>query len=254
MITDDRHIAPFPLEGGRAGDGGGGRLPPVQALKRPASSSVAVQEPATTPPNPPHGGEGFDRFDRDRAAPRVVRRARRLRSNPTQSEATLWKRLRQFAVRFRRQAPIGPYVVDFACHRARLVIEVDGGVHALPEVALRDATRDEWLRGQGYQVLRFSTKQLEDDIEGVLTAIRNASPLPLDGEGVGGWGGGTLGPVNAPRTPASSSLALEQPATTPPNPPRRGEGIEECSIRYDAQLGRAALGGAPDHSVRNDRL
>lgn len=195
-----------------------------------------------------------DRFGRDTRASRGgIARGRRLRASLTRTEERLWGRLRKFVVRFRRQAPIDPYVVDFACHRARLVIEVDGGVHALPEVALRDAARDEWLRAQGYRVLRFSTKQVEEDIESILTAIRNASPLPLDGEGVGGWGGRTLSPVTGSETPASSSLALEQPATTPPNPPRRGEGFEECFIQYEARPGRAALGEAHGHSVQ-DRI
>lgn len=121
--------------------------------------------------------------DRDRATPSVVRRAGRLRDDQTFTEAKLWKHLRQFEVRFRRQAPTGPYVVDFACHRARLVIEVDGGVHNLPEVAVRDMQRDEWLTGQGYRVLRFTTTLVEDDIEAVLTTIRQSSPFPLKGKG-----------------------------------------------------------------------
>ncbi|MDQ7813394.1 endonuclease domain-containing protein [Brevundimonas sp.] len=157
-------------------------------------------------------------------------RARKLRAAPTRTEDKLWIRLRKLSVRFRRQAPIGPYTVDFACHRACLVIEVDGGVHNLPEVAVRDLQRDEWLRAQGYRVIRFSTKQVEDDIEGVLAAIRNASPLPLDGEGVGGWGGGTLrqdvaceASSNGDRSPAAPSD--NQPASTPSQPsPVEGEG------------------------------
>ena len=69
---------------------------------------------------------------------------------------------------------MGPYVVDFACHRANLVVEVDGGIHQLTDVAIRDLERDAWLKTQGYVVLRFSTRQVEDDIDGVVSAIRNA--------------------------------------------------------------------------------
>ena len=181
-----------------------------------------------------HEAEGLDRFGR---TPRIkaggVARARRLRTDPTFTEARLWKHLRRFAVRFRRQAPIGAYVVDFACHRARLVIEVDGGVHNLPEVAVRDMVRDEWLAGQGYRVLRFTTRQVEDDIDAVLQAICKASPLPLEGEGVGGWGEGTphqtlarealSDPVPSPFEPASN-----HPASTPSQPfPLEGKGSSE---------------------------
>lgn len=69
---------------------------------------------------------------------------------------------------------MGPYVVDFACHPAALVIEVDGGVHQLTDVAVRDLGRDAWFESQGYVVLRFSTRRVEDDLDGVLAVIRNA--------------------------------------------------------------------------------
>jgi very-short-patch-repair endonuclease len=105
----------------------------------------------------------------------MVRRARSLRAQPTWTEAGLWDRLRQLPVRFRRQAPMGQYVVDFVCHRANLVIEVDGGVHQLPDVAVRDLARDAWLISQGYIVLRFTTQQVENDIDGVVRDIRNAA-------------------------------------------------------------------------------
>ena len=171
-------------------------------------------------------GEELDRFDRaTRAAPGQIARARRLRVAPTRSEENLWSRLRKLPVRFRRQVPVDPYVVDFACHRARLIIEVDGGVHALPEVAARDAARDEWLQAQGYRVLRFTTRQVEDDIEGVLSAIRSASPLPLDGEGAGDGVEARCRPL-VPETPASSSPAAGQAAATPSQPsPVEGEGF-----------------------------
>jgi very-short-patch-repair endonuclease len=70
---------------------------------------------------------------------------------------------------------MGQYVVDFVCHRANLVIEVDGGVHQLPDVAVRDLARDGWLISQGYTVLRFTTQQVENDIDAVVRDIRNAA-------------------------------------------------------------------------------
>jgi very-short-patch-repair endonuclease len=173
----------------------------------------------------------FDRF----AGPQRIKvggreRAQRLRGDPTWTEAKLWERLRLLPIRVRRQAPIGPYVVDFACLRARLVIEVDGGVHNLTEVATRDFRRDEWLATQGYRVLRIDSRRIPGDIEGVLAevieAIRRKAPLPLEGEGVGGWGEGTL--LDGIAHEAESSLPRSgdnQPAATPSQPsPLEGEG------------------------------
>ena len=217
----------------------------------PRPSEPHLQQPARTPPNPPHRGEGLSRFaDRDRARPSVVRRAGRLRDEPTFTEAKLWKRLRECAVRFRRQAPIGPYVVDFACHRAGLVIEIDGGVHNLPDVAVRDLKKDAWLSAQGYRVLRFTTKQVEDDIESVLSAIRVASPLPLDGEGVGGWGGGTTPQDMAREAPAPSG---RQPAPGSFKPsPAAGKGFDNHLPPDVNHQGGRALWRARDQWVRDD--
>ena len=171
----------------------------------------------------------FDRFaGPDRIKPGGVTRAKRHRAEPTYTEAKLWKRLRTFAVRFRRQAPIGAYVVDFACHRARLVVEVDGGVHNLPEVAVRDMVRDEWLTSQGYRVLRFTTREVEDDIEGVLATIRTASPLPLEGveEGTPHQALMRAASPNAGQSP--SEPISNQPASTPSQPfPLEGKGSSE---------------------------
>ncbi|MDP3369551.1 MAG: endonuclease domain-containing protein, partial [Brevundimonas sp.] len=130
-----------------------------------------------TPSQPsPVEGEGFSRFARaDRVPGQAIRRARVLRTTPTWTEAKLWDRLRQLSVRFRRQAPMGRYIVDFVCHRANLVIEVDGGVHQRTEVAVRDLERDAWFASQGYTVLRFSTRQVEENIEAVISAIRNVA-------------------------------------------------------------------------------
>ncbi|MBU1325383.1 MAG: endonuclease domain-containing protein [Alphaproteobacteria bacterium] len=100
-----------------------------------------------------------------------------MRAEPTLAEARLWELLRRFEVRFRREAPIGPYVTDFACHRARLIVEVDGGVHRREDVALRDVHRQTWLEGQGYRVLRFTNDQVLLQPETVLDAIRASHPL-----------------------------------------------------------------------------
>ena len=170
---------PFPLDGGRVGDGGvraGFAEDGAKGLVDDASCASFPDDDANTPTQPsPVEGEGFSPFGRsDRKSGKTVRRARLLRAKPTWTEAKLWERLRDLPVRFRRQEPMGPYVADFACHRADLVIEIDGGVHDRPEVAVRDLERDAWLESQGYSVLRFSTRQVEDDLDDVLSAIRNA--------------------------------------------------------------------------------
>jgi very-short-patch-repair endonuclease len=116
--------------------------------------------------------------------------ARRLRRAPTFAEGKLWKVLRKTDLHFRRQAPIGPYVVDFVCHAARLVVEVDGEVHELPEVAARDVRREAWLTGRGYQVIRFSNDQAISDPHSLVQLIvetasaRTPTPTPpRKGEG-----------------------------------------------------------------------
>src|SRR5437762_6827384 len=89
----------------------------------------------------------------------TVKQARAFRRNPSATERLLWTRLRQRrlqGLRFRRQTPIGPYILDFVCLRHRLVIEADGPFHD-PE---RDAIRDAWLSDQGFRVLRFSNREI----------------------------------------------------------------------------------------------
>ena len=100
--------------------------------------------------------------------------ARRLRRAMTDAERALWRhlRMRQIAgARFRRQHPIGPYVVDFVCLAHRLVIEVDGGQHA---DSMSDAARDAFLRTHGYQVLRFWNHDVLGNPEGVWLRIAQA--------------------------------------------------------------------------------
>jgi len=100
--------------------------------------------------------------------------ARRLRKQPTDTETRLWRRLRnrQIAgVRFRRQCPLGPYIVDFVSYDPRLAIELDGGQHAESGNSRRDAARDRWLEKEGFTVLRFWDSEVLQELEAVLTAI-----------------------------------------------------------------------------------
>jgi very-short-patch-repair endonuclease len=109
--------------------------------------------------------------------------ARQLRSASTDAERLLWFRLRGrrlAGLKFRRQHPLGPYIVDFVCLEERIVVEADGGQHAAAEN--QDAERDGWLRAQGFTVLRFWNNDIMENLEGVLEAILvgcgTAAPSP----------------------------------------------------------------------------
>ena len=98
-------------------------------------------------------------------------RARQLRRDMTDAERRLWTclRMRQLdGYRFRRQLPIGPYIVDFACLQARLLLEVDGGQHSGSSC---DVTRDAFLRAQGFRVLRFWNNEVLGEPEAVCELI-----------------------------------------------------------------------------------
>jgi very-short-patch-repair endonuclease len=111
----------------------------------------------------------------------TIRRARRLRRNPSATERLLWDRLRQRrleGLKFRRQMPMGPYVLDFVCLRHRLILEADGPFHD----PIRDAERDAWLTAKGFRVLRFSNREIQgspDLVAGrILAALEELPPVP----------------------------------------------------------------------------
>ena len=105
--------------------------------------------------------------------------ARRLRKTPTEAVAALWKHLRNrqlSRLRFRRQQPLGPYVVDFVCFEHRLIIEVDGGHHT--EQVSKDAQRSDWIESQEFRVPRFWNNQVMEDVDAVRQAILDATADP----------------------------------------------------------------------------
>ncbi|MCX7602396.1 MAG: endonuclease domain-containing protein [Meiothermus sp.] len=105
-------------------------------------------------------------------------RARELRRNMTPAERKLWSVLRGFSVRFRRQRPIGPYIVDFYCAEAGLVIEVDGESHFSQEGRAYDARRDAYLQSLGLRVLRFSNLEVLSNADGVALMVERALARP----------------------------------------------------------------------------
>jgi very-short-patch-repair endonuclease len=102
-----------------------------------------------------------------------ITRARRLRREMTDAERKLWSLLRdnQLGLKFRRQAPFGQYILDFLCIKAKLAVELDGGQHYTDSGRSRDVRRDQYLRSNGLNVLRFSDVEFLKNPDGVLEAI-----------------------------------------------------------------------------------
>ena len=100
--------------------------------------------------------------------------ARELRKNMTPQERKLWGILRNRQVKnstFKRQYPIGEYIVDFVCREKWLIIEVDGGQHNSPEAIEYDRQRSEYLQSRGFKVLRFWNNDIDNNIDGVYRII-----------------------------------------------------------------------------------
>ena len=104
----------------------------------------------------------------------TVERARALRRVMTPPEVRLWTRLRGKRLdgfRFRRQHPIGPFILDFYCAEARLAVEVDGRMHDHPDRIDHDRRRTAWLHRQGVRVVRLAAESVRTELEGVLEFI-----------------------------------------------------------------------------------
>ncbi|WP_075216894.1 endonuclease domain-containing protein [Mongoliimonas terrestris] len=109
-----------------------------------------------------------------RMSPEARGNARRLRAGMTEAERRVWYALRAgrfFGLKFRRQVPIGRYIVDFICHERKLVIEIDGGQHGFEEVARRDEIRTAFLHGEGYRVIRFWNHEVLTEWDAVVERI-----------------------------------------------------------------------------------
>jgi len=103
----------------------------------------------------------------------LKQRAKNLRHDLTRAEECLWKRLRlkHLGYAFYRQKPIGDYIVDFYCPKARLIVEVDGGQHFAKEIAGNDKVRDEYMKSLGLTVLRFPNLKVLENTDSVAETI-----------------------------------------------------------------------------------
>ncbi len=173
-----------------------GRLAPAsQGEGKAPHPSAAVRQAALTPgpsPTPRARGDGPSpspvKRERDRLAPAsqgegktprpsaaVRQAARQMRKESTSSEHLLWGALRDRRLdghKFRRQHPVGAFILDFYCAEAGLAVEVDGGVHATTAAA--DAERQQWLEAQGIRFLRLTARLVEGNLSLALCAIRMA--------------------------------------------------------------------------------
>lgn len=107
-------------------------------------------------------------------APLSREREQSLRKKRTQAEIRMWNLLREFnrqGAKFRRETPIGPYIADFAWLSAKIIVEVDGDTHFTREGVTHDQSRDGFLDGQGYAVLRFSNADLLESTEGAFARL-----------------------------------------------------------------------------------
>jgi len=101
--------------------------------------------------------------------------AKENKQHETEAETILWKFLRnkQLGVNFRRQHIIGEYIADFVCLSSKLIIELDGGYHQLPNQQISDEVRTKWLESKGFHVIRFTNEEIIGNIEEVINHIRD---------------------------------------------------------------------------------
>ncbi len=167
VVTEKFDLGPASSPSPLVGEGRGeGALPARMRAIRHVQGPVKL----TPPPSPLPPGEG----ERQPARP-LLRYAREMRRSPTPPERVLWRALRNeqlYGLKFRRQAMIGRYIIDFFCADARLVVEVDGITHV---DAPRDAVRDAVLQASGLLILRFWNNEVMANLEGVLDVIQRAA-------------------------------------------------------------------------------
>ncbi|MTI89567.1 MAG: endonuclease domain-containing protein [Balneolaceae bacterium] len=108
----------------------------------------------------------------------LFKNAKQLRTEATKAEQMLWDRLRgrQFmSLKFRRQHPLHAFIVDFYCHKLKLIVEADGGYHNEPEQKRLDISRSKELENLGFTVVRFGNREIINDIDGVLRQLERVA-------------------------------------------------------------------------------
>ncbi|MCJ2011413.1 endonuclease domain-containing protein [Methylobacterium sp. J-076] len=257
----DRAVLPPPPAGEGTPRSGGGEGSALTGQRAPGASSASVAPPLSrslpTQGSPsPAEGEGRGCSGERRFEPVSLRlrdfakEQRRLRTN---AEDLFWQQVRAGRFRglkFRRQAPVPPYIADFLCASVRLIVELDGEPHETEERRQRDAKRDEWLKAQGFDVLRFPNDLVLMNLGAVLDRVGEAVRARL-----GRDLSGTVAPLSRPRlTPGPPSPAEGGGSTrvqsgsgehaagetkhTAPPPPSAGEG----TLRSRGGEGSAAAG------------
>ena len=177
-MSGDNHLPP--PSRGRAGEGGRADLsdcPETSPFCEFGSSLAPSARPPSLDPSPSRG-EGREEAPRPAGGKRpLTHRARLLRDKSTFAERRLWEALRGKkleGLRFRRQQPIGPYIADFFCPSAKLIVELDGYFHSDPLRIQHDEARTAWLGERGYRVLRFDNDAILEARETVLETILRA--------------------------------------------------------------------------------
>ena len=114
------------------------------------------------------------------AGPIIFELAKKLRNNVTPTEKILWGRLKEYfpKLRFRKQHPISLYIADFYCHAEKLIIEIGGSIHDVDKVRSNNIIRQKDLEDLGLKVLRFTTKEITNDLESVLKRIEKSLSNP----------------------------------------------------------------------------
>ena len=139
---------------------------------------IARLEGSYSPPLPPLGGENTPQKKYQSADPTLYGKLREFavqnRKNQTEAESALWSFLQknQLGVGFRRQHIIGSFIGDFVCIPLKLIIEVDGGYHQLPEQQISDEERVKWLEDKGYSVVRFTNEEVIGNTQNVINKIK----------------------------------------------------------------------------------
>ena len=109
------------------------------------------------------------------SSPIIFANARKLRDEPTASEVIFWSLLKQHFpnYRFKRQHPVSQYIADFYCHKLKLVIEIDGGIHLSDEVKDNDKIRDEFMKSLNLKILRFTNNEVSGNGEVVVEKLKD---------------------------------------------------------------------------------